>query len=236
MHTLLIDLPLSLFYVLALAVCWCLTLFGLPGNWLIVVLAAAATWIAPDSLSVQTAPAVLAVLLALAVGGEIVEFAAGSAAANRAGGTRRGAVGTILGAMLGAIAGATIGLPVPIIGSAVAAVLGGSGRRLDRGHDTGISWRPRPGGKLARGARGLLGPTLGNALKSRDRRRDGCGRRDCSHRLSEEADKPAKPRNVAIPSAARSFACDLRLRSRSYAHGPASQWLASPRRAGRRFL
>jgi hypothetical protein len=51
--------------------------------------------------------------------------------------------------MLGAIAGATIGLPVPIIGSAVAAVLGGAVGALigattlefHGGRDLAASWR-----------------------------------------------------------------------------------------------
>ncbi len=149
MHTLLIDLPLSLLYLVALAICWFMTLFGLPGNWLIVALAAVATWLAPEGLRVQTAPMVLGVLAALAAAGELAEFAAGSAAANRAGGTRRGAVGAIAGAMLGAVAGATIGLPLPIIGSAVAAVLGGAVGALagalvlefHGGRDLAASWR-----------------------------------------------------------------------------------------------
>jgi hypothetical protein len=125
-HTLLIDLPLFLIYCVLLVVCWCMTLFGLPGNWLILVLACAVTWLAPAESRLETAPIILGALLALAVGGEAVEFAAGSAAANRAGGTRRGAVGALGGAMLGAMAGAMVGLPVPIIGSAVAAILGGA--------------------------------------------------------------------------------------------------------------
>ncbi|HVU85924.1 MAG TPA: DUF456 domain-containing protein [Pirellulales bacterium] len=149
MHTLLIDLPLSLLYLVALVVCWCTTLFGLPGNWMIVALAAAATWLVPEGLRVQMAPAVLGVLVALALLGEIVEFATGSAAAHRAGGTRRGAVGAIVGALFGAVAGAMIGLPVPLIGSAVAAVLGGAFGALTGamalefhgGRDLAASWR-----------------------------------------------------------------------------------------------
>ena len=131
MHTLFIDLPLFLVYILVLVVCWCLTLFGLPGNWLILVLVACAvTWIAPAELTpARRRRWCSAFCWRWPCWREIVEFAAGSAAANRAGGTRRGAVGAILGAMLGAIVGATIGLPVPIIGSAVAAVLGGASAR-----------------------------------------------------------------------------------------------------------
>ena len=79
----------------------------------------------PRPIRVETAPLVLGILLALAVLGEIVEFAAGSAAANRAGGSRHGAVGRAWG-HAGRDRGCRGQMPVPIIGSAVAAVLGGA--------------------------------------------------------------------------------------------------------------
>ncbi|HEY1599658.1 MAG TPA: DUF456 family protein [Pirellulales bacterium] len=124
--TLLVDLPLWLTFCAALLFCWGLTLFGMPGNWLIVALSAAVAWLAPDDSRFAMGWANLAVLLALALAGEVVEFAAGSAAATRAGGSRRGALGALAGAFVGAIAGAVVGLPVPVIGSAMAAVLGGA--------------------------------------------------------------------------------------------------------------
>ena len=126
LYTLLVDLPLWLGFLTALLLCWGLTLFGLPGNWLIVALAAAVAWLAPGESRLAISPTVVGLLLMLAVAGEIVEFAAGSAAANRVGGTRRGAMGAIAGAFAGAIAGAMVGLPLPVIGSAVAAILGGA--------------------------------------------------------------------------------------------------------------
>ena len=126
MHFLLVDLPLWLAFVVALLACWALTLFALPGNWLIVLVAALVAWLAPEESRLRIAPAVLAMLVVLALVGEAFEFAAGSVATRRAGGTRRGAVAALLGAFIGACAGAVIGVPIPIVGSAVAAVLGGA--------------------------------------------------------------------------------------------------------------
>jgi uncharacterized protein len=147
--TLLVDLPLWLAFCAALILCWAMTLFGMPGNWLIVALAAAVAWLAPEESRFAIAWGNLAVLLALAVAGEVVEFVAGSAAATHAGGSRRGALGALAGAFVGAIAGAVVGLPVPVIGSAIAAVLGGAAGatvgamlgELHLGRSLDASWR-----------------------------------------------------------------------------------------------
>jgi uncharacterized protein YqgC (DUF456 family) len=146
---LLVDLPLWLAFVAALVLCWGLTLFGLPGNWLIVILAAAVTLVAPEDSRLALAPASVGVLLVLAIAGEVVEFAAGSVSTRRAGGTRRGAALAIVGALVGAVAGAAIGLPIPLIGSLVAAIVcGGVGAMIGAmigeshaGKDLAASWR-----------------------------------------------------------------------------------------------
>jgi len=149
MHTLFVDLPLGLLYFLTLFACWLMTLFGLPGNWLILALACVVTWLAPAGNRLETGPVILGLLLLLAIAGETVEFVAGSAAAKGAGATRRGTVGALGGAFAGAILGAMVGLPLPIIGSAVAAVLGGAVGALvgalalefHGGRDLAASWR-----------------------------------------------------------------------------------------------
>jgi len=149
MHLLLVDLPLWLTFVAALAVCWALTLFGLPGNWLIVVCAAAVALLAPSDGRLAIAPVIVGALGLLAAAGEVIEFAAGAVTTRRAGASRRGAVGAILGALVGAVAGAMIGLPIPLVGSAVAAVLFGGGGALvgamalewHGGTELAASWR-----------------------------------------------------------------------------------------------
>jgi uncharacterized protein YqgC (DUF456 family) len=102
---------------------WVLTVFNLPGNWIMVGASALyALLIAPESRFDVSWTAV-AVLCGLAVAGEIVESAAGAVGASRSGGSRRGMLLAIVGSIAGSILGAIIGLPIPIIGSVVAAIL-----------------------------------------------------------------------------------------------------------------
>ncbi len=119
----LVDLSLWICLVVALAACWWLTLFGLPGNWLIVALAVGDFYLVDPERRVAMGTFTLCVLAGLALLGELLELAAGSVGAKRAGGSRRGALLAIVGAIVGAVTGAVIGLPIPIIGSAAAAVL-----------------------------------------------------------------------------------------------------------------
>jgi hypothetical protein len=120
---------LSLFFLLLLIVLvitgWLLTLFSLPGNWVIVASAAVFAWLVPaDGTSGigMSWTAVLA-LVGLAILGEIVEFAAGALGASRAGGSKRGAVLAMFGSMIGAVIGGIVGLPIPVVGSVLAAIL-----------------------------------------------------------------------------------------------------------------
>jgi len=100
-----------------------LTLVGLPGNWLIVVAAAAyAMWIPPDSRVAIGWPAVV-LLLVLAALGELVESLAGVLGAATVGGTRRGAALALAGSIVGGFVGLFVGIPIPVVGSLIAAVL-----------------------------------------------------------------------------------------------------------------
>ncbi len=104
---------------------WILTLFSLPGNWVIVISTALFAWLAPadDVSGIGMSWLTVLILVGLAIVGEIIEFAAGAMGAKRAGGSRRGAVLAIFGSMVGAIVGGLVGLPIPVIGSVVAAIL-----------------------------------------------------------------------------------------------------------------
>jgi len=93
--------------------------FGLPGLWLIVASLAGYAWISGFDVYVGW-PSILTVL-ALAIFAEIAEFAAGSAGAAKAGGSKRAMIGAIIGALLGA---ALFSIPVPILGTIVGACLG----------------------------------------------------------------------------------------------------------------
>jgi uncharacterized protein YqgC (DUF456 family) len=109
--------------LLSLLAGWVLTLLGLPGNWLIVLVAAGyAAW-GPEETRATMALSTVLLLLILAVLGEVLEFVLGAAAAKRAGGSRRAAVGALAGGLAGAVAGMFVGLPIPIVGSLLATVL-----------------------------------------------------------------------------------------------------------------
>lgn len=112
--------------VAAIAAGWLLTLFGLPGNWLIVVATGLYAWLAPAVGAANIGWITTLAMAGLAAVGEIAELVAGVWGARRAGGSRRAAVFALLGSMIGAVAGAALGLPIPVLGSAVAAVLGGA--------------------------------------------------------------------------------------------------------------
>jgi uncharacterized protein len=143
--------PAWLYYLLALllvfgcGVAWLTTLFTLPGNWLIVGLAALFAWQLPepaDGGRGMTWITVL-VLLGLAVVGEIIEFGAGAAGAAKQGASRRSVALSIVGAMIGSVAGLFIGMPmIPLIGSLIAAVLAGAVGAF-AGAYVGEAWKGR---------------------------------------------------------------------------------------------
>lgn len=112
--------------VLAAGGAWLLNSFLLPGNWIVVALAAAFAWLMPEHGEQTVRWWVVGVLLLLALLGEIVEFAAGAAGAARRGGSRRAAVLALLGAIVGSIAGALVLAPLPFLGPLIGAVGGGA--------------------------------------------------------------------------------------------------------------
>jgi uncharacterized protein YqgC (DUF456 family) len=95
-----------------------LVLLGLPGNWLMVGSTALVAWLYWDRGMINHWT--LIALLAVAVIGEVLEFAAGAVGTKKAGGSRGGAFGALLGGVIGAGAG-TFVIPVPIIGSLIGA-------------------------------------------------------------------------------------------------------------------
>jgi len=121
--TLLFDSLLWIVLVVALAGAWWTNLLGLPGNWIIVGIAAAVAFLAPSDFRLSINLTILCVLIGLALVGEAVEFAAGAFGVKRAGGSRRGALYSLGGGLAGGIVGMFVGLPIPIIGSAIAAIL-----------------------------------------------------------------------------------------------------------------
>jgi uncharacterized protein YqgC (DUF456 family) len=90
---------------------------GLPGLWVMVGALLLYGWLTDfRSLSV----ALIAIVLGLALVGEIIENWLGFRFAKRYGGSNRSGWGALIGGIVGAI----VGVPVPVIGSVIGAFLG----------------------------------------------------------------------------------------------------------------
>jgi len=110
---------------------WGLNLISLPGNWIAIASLAIYVWLGPDEGRLAIGWPTLAAAFALGVGGEVIELFAAAAGAKRAGASRRSTVFALIGSFVGAITGAVVGIPIPAIGSILAAVLfGGAGATL----------------------------------------------------------------------------------------------------------
>jgi hypothetical protein len=122
--------PAASLLVLLSIVAWATSLFTLPGNWIVVALAAGFAWLFPHEAGHDVIRGiswtVVGVAVALAALGEVIEFAAGAAGAAKHGASRRAVVLSLAGALVGSIVGMLIGAPVPIVGSFIMALVGGA--------------------------------------------------------------------------------------------------------------
>jgi uncharacterized protein YqgC (DUF456 family) len=151
--------------ILGCFVCWCSTLLTLPGNWGVVGLAALFAWLVPRPAGEGLSWLTVAVLLALALVGEVLEAVAGAAGAAQRGGSRRGMALSLVGAIAGSILGAVLGMPIPLVGSAIAAVVGG-GLGAFAGAVVGEHWKGRPvNHQLQIGRAALVGRLWGTVAK-----------------------------------------------------------------------
>lgn len=124
-----------------------LVVMGLPGTWLMAATTALVAWWRWDGDSPMIGTFALVVIIALAVVGEVVEFAAGAAGAKKAGATRRGSIGALVGAIFGGIVGQVM-IPLPVVGALIGACVGAgvgawgmelsSGRRFEEAYRVGI--------------------------------------------------------------------------------------------------
>jgi uncharacterized protein len=133
----------ALLLVVACFGAWATTLFTVPGNWLIAGFAALFAWLLPAEATGGVTWTAVAVLVGLAIVGEVLEFGASAAGAAKHGASKRGVALSIVGAMIGSILGITAGLPIPIIGSFVMALVGGAAGAFF-GAYIGESWKGRP--------------------------------------------------------------------------------------------
>ena len=105
--------------------CLLLTLVTLPGNWLIVLFAAALQgWALAFGHALPYSGWTLGALFALALVGEFAEVWMSAAGAKAGGARSRGAWGAVLGSMAGALAGTVLLAFLPIAGALVGALMG----------------------------------------------------------------------------------------------------------------
>lgn len=138
-----------------------LAALGLPGLWVMVLGVIGYGWLTGfHTVGVAT----IAIVLGLALLGEIVEWWLGFWFAERYGGSRRAGWGALLGGIVGAI----VGVPVPIIGSVIGAFVGSfAGATLfeyTRQFSAGVALRAGWGAVLGRAAAAALKMALGLAI------------------------------------------------------------------------
>jgi uncharacterized protein YqgC (DUF456 family) len=126
MHSVIVYYILLILLVLAMTAAWAATLFALPGNWVIVGLAAVFAFFFPAGEGHGLRWLAVGVAAALALVGEIVELSAGAAGARRSGASRRSAVLALVGTIVGSVLGATVSIPIPIVGPIIGALGGGA--------------------------------------------------------------------------------------------------------------
>lgn len=117
------DFVWAAILLIILAVCWVLTLLGMPGNWIIILAAVGYLFVVPAESPVAIGWTTVIVLLVLAVLGELLEFLAGALGVTKAGGSRRGAALALIGSLVGGVVGLFVGVPIPIVGPLFGAVL-----------------------------------------------------------------------------------------------------------------
>lgn len=105
--------------------CLLLVLIGMPGTWVIILMAVALDFIqriwAPSDSPYMFSIWVLAGAVIIAAFGEVFELIAGAFGAKKGGASKKG----MLGALIGGILGAVLGIPIiPPIGSLLGAFLG----------------------------------------------------------------------------------------------------------------
>lgn len=137
--------------VALMAIALLLIPLGIPGLWIMMAILAAGL------LSGEVSVVVFLILLAVAIGAEVAEWASVDRLGRRYGGTGKTFWGALIGGALGALAGA----PVPVAGSVVGAFLGTLGGAILA---TWLDTR-RIAGSVRAGWGALLGRALAVAIK-----------------------------------------------------------------------
>ncbi len=139
---------------------WLSNLIAVPGNWIIVSFSVLFAWLVPTEADMPGIRwTTIAVLVALAIAGELIEFMAGAAGAAKQGASRRSIVMSIVGAVMGSSVGLVFGLPIPIVGSSIAAIVGGACGAF-AGAYLGEEWKGRSPEETVRAARSAFSGRL----------------------------------------------------------------------------
>ncbi len=126
MHSVFLYYLCLVLLVLAMSAAWGATLFALPGNWVIVGLAAVFAVFFPAGADHGLRWSAVGIAAGLALVGEVIELSAGAAGARRAGASRRSAIYALVGTVAGSILGAMVTIPIPVIGPIIGALGGGA--------------------------------------------------------------------------------------------------------------
>ncbi len=114
----------AILLVVAALACWALNVIGLPGNWLVVAVAAIYAYFMPDERRLDISLWTVLGLLALAAVGEAIEFFAGALGASKAGASKRGTALALVGSLVGGMVG--FFAPIPVVGQIVGPIVGAS--------------------------------------------------------------------------------------------------------------
>jgi uncharacterized protein len=157
--------PAVLVLVALCVVAWLTSLVTLPGNWLVVALAAGFAWLFPQEAGRGVSWTVVGATAGLAALGEVIEFVAGAAGAAKQGASRRAVLLSLVGALAGSIVGVLIGAPVPVLGAFVMALVGGACGAF-AGAYVGEMWKGRAeDARIAAGQGAFMGKIWGTLGK-----------------------------------------------------------------------
>jgi uncharacterized protein YqgC (DUF456 family) len=121
-----LDVTIAVLLSLIAIGAWMANILGLPGNWAIVATAIGCAWWVPETRFWNLSWYLAVAILAVALIGEALEFAASAVGTSRRGGSKRGVALSIIGSITGAIVGLSIGSVVPIVGNVIASLLLGA--------------------------------------------------------------------------------------------------------------
>lgn len=116
----------------------------LPGIWFMILVAIGfqAYFAMREPPTLMYAWWTLGACVLLGIIAEAVEAFASAVGAKKAGGTRRGAIGSVIGGILGAILGTVLLAFLPVLGTILGAVLGaGGGALIAERHNGAKTWR-----------------------------------------------------------------------------------------------